>query len=200
MEQSSMSQARPMMTIQESVRVCIRKYADFSGRATRAEYWWWVLATLIVSFALGAIDGFVNSISGYRAFSPFSVVFGIAILLPDLAVTCRRLHDIGRTGWWQLVWLAIGVLGAIPLIVGVVVFVISGFASTADDWGFSDWQVDSTGIVALVIGILVSLLTWLAITIWWIIWMVRQGQLGANRFGPDPRSWDGEAGVQQADL
>lgn len=197
MQQSSMPQPRPMMTIQESVKTCIRKYADFSGRATRAEYWWWVLATLIVSFALGAIDGFVNSISGYRAFSPFSVVFGIAVLLPDLAVTCRRLHDIGKSGWWQLAWFVLGFLGAIPLIVGVIVFVVSGFAG-GDGWARGNWEVGSAGIIALVVGILVSLLVWLALVVWWLVWLARQGQAGPNRFGPDPRAWDDDTGVEQS--
>lgn len=191
MQPGAIPQSRPMMTIQESVRTCIRKYADFSGRATRAEYWWWVLATLLVGFALGAVDGFVNSISGYKTISPFSFIFGIAVLLPDLAVTCRRLHDIGKTGWWQFVWFALAFLGAIPLIVGVIIFVVSGFAGVGG-WTNGDWEADSRGIIALVVGILVSLLVWLILTVWWIVWLARQGEAGPNRFGPDRRARDDE--------
>ena len=89
MQPGAVPQTRPMMTIQESVKTCIRKYADFTGRATRAEYWWWVLATTIVGFALSAVDGFINSFTGpYSLQSPESAIFGLAILLPDLAVTC----------------------------------------------------------------------------------------------------------------
>ena len=195
MHQGAPPQSRPMMTIQESVMTCIRKYADFSGRATRAEYWWWVLATTLVSFALSAIDSFISALAGLYVYSPLSTVFGLAILLPGLAVTARRLHDTGKSGWWQLVWVAIGVLGTVPLIVGVAIFVIKGFTG-ADDWAFSQWEIDSTGVAALVTGILVSLIIWLAITVWWIVWMARQGQPGPNHYGPDPRAWDDEAVVQ----
>ena len=128
---AAVPQSKPMMTIQESVKTCIRKYADFSGRATRAEYWWWVLATTIVSFMISGVDTFIRSVAGWEIYSPFQSLFGLAILLPGLAVTCRRLHDIGKTGWWQLVWYAIGFLGVIPLIVGVIIFVVSGFPTLA---------------------------------------------------------------------
>ena len=197
MQQSSMPQTRPMMTLQESVKTCIRKYADFSGRATRAEYWWWLLATLIVSFGVGALDGFIAYLAGSYGFSPLSTIFGLAVLLPDLAVTCRRLHDIGKSGWWQLAWLIIGVLGAIPLIVGVIVFVVSGFYGSGDWWSGAEWQVETGGLVALMVGIIVSLLVWLALVIWWIVWLSRQGQTGPNRYGPDPRAWDDAADAQQ---
>ena len=190
----STPQTRPMMTIQESVRTCIRKYADFSGRATRAEYWWWVLATLIVSFALGAIDGFVNSISGYKAFSPLSVVFGIAVLLPDLAVTCRRLHDIGKSGWWQLLWFIVGIIAVIPLVVGIVVGVVAAFA------GDGSWEslAKPEFWIPVAAGILVAVVIWIGLVVWWLVWMAKQGQPGPNRYGPDPRAWDDDAGVEQS--
>ena len=174
---------RPMMTIQESVKTCIRKYADFSGRATRAEYWWWVLATTVAGFAIGAIDGFINSVTGPYSFSPLSAIFGLAVLLPDLAVTARRLHDTGRSGWWQLVWFVVAVLGAIPLVIGVAATIIS--AMSGDSW----WGHPSFWI-PVIIGAAVSFLIWLGIFIWWIVWMVQQGQPGPNHYGPDPRAWD----------
>ena len=51
-----MNQSERMMTIQESIKICLRKYVDFSGRATRAEFWWWVLATTIAGIVLGAVE------------------------------------------------------------------------------------------------------------------------------------------------
>ncbi len=194
MQSTDSPQSRPMMTIQESVMTCLRKYADFSGRATRAEYWWWVLATIIVSFAVGAVDGFIGSLTGDYIYSPLSALFGLAVLLPDLAVTCRRLHDIGRSGWWQLAWFIIGFLGAIPLIVGIIVFVISGFSGSGD-WKFgSNWELDVGGLVTLLVGIALSVIIWLGLAIWWLVWMVKQGQAGPNHYGPDPRAWDADGG------
>ena len=102
-----MNQSERMMTIQESIKICLRKYVDFSGRATRAEFWWWVLATTIAGIVLGAVDSLIDILTGDTGDSPFSLfatIFSLAVLLPHLAVTARRLHDIGKTGWWQLVW------------------------------------------------------------------------------------------------
>lgn len=79
------------MTFSESIQTCFRKYADFNGRATRSEFWWWTLFDVLICTA-GALIGEV----------PGALVV-LGTLLPSLAVTSRRLHDIGRSGWWQLI-------------------------------------------------------------------------------------------------
>ena len=195
-----------MMTIQDSIKQCLRKYADFSGRATRAEYWWWVLATIIASAIVGAIDSSIVSFAGgYKAgytFSPLGTIFGLAVLLPDLAVTARRLHDIGKTGWWQLVWFATAVIAWIPFIIGLIVLLVGIFGGMGGDWysyapmgeeHFSEGRsfgVSFDVLVPLIIGLVISLLITLVIVIWAIVWLARQGQTGPNRFGPDPRALD----------
>jgi uncharacterized membrane protein YhaH (DUF805 family) len=95
---------RYVMTFQESIKVCFAKYADFGGRATRSEYWWFILFIVLVSLATSMISSVV------------SVLFSLATLLPSLAAATRRLHDTGRSGWWQLVVL-------IP-VVGIVIIII----------------------------------------------------------------------------
>ncbi len=189
MQPGSAPQTRPMMTIQESVKTCIRKYADFSGRATRAEYWWWLLATILASLAICAVDSFIGAISNAYFYTPLSTIFALAVLLPDLAVTARRLHDIGKSGWWQLVWFAIGILAIIPIIVGVLVG-LSGLLTGEEDWGKWWSAVSWAPIVA---GILVAFLVWIGLVVWWLVWMVKLGQSGPNHYGPDPRAWDDEA-------
>ncbi|HWT71464.1 MAG TPA: DUF805 domain-containing protein [Oxalicibacterium sp.] len=92
------------MTFFESVRTCFAKYADFKGCAVRSEFWWWLLFNVIVSFALGIVS------------DKLSLVFSLAVLLPNIAVTTRRLHDTDRSGWWQLI-------GLIPLIGWIVLLV-----------------------------------------------------------------------------
>lgn len=92
------------MTFVESVRTCFLKYADFNGSATRSEFWWWALFNLIASMALGVLS------------HKLSAVFFFATLLPYLAVTARRLHDTGRSGWMQLI-------GLIP-IVGLIIMIV----------------------------------------------------------------------------
>ena len=81
------------MEFQEAVRVCFAKYVDFEGEASRSEFWWFFLFTGVVSFALAVVS---NKLSG---------LFSLAVLVPFIAVTVRRLHDTNRSGWWVLVCL-----------------------------------------------------------------------------------------------
>jgi uncharacterized membrane protein YhaH (DUF805 family) len=92
------------MTFQASVKVCFSKYADFGGRATRSEYWWFVLFIVLVGLAASIVS---NTLSG---------LFSLATLLPQIAAATRRLHDTNRSGWWQLIVL-VPVIGWIVLIV-----------------------------------------------------------------------------------
>ncbi len=78
------------MTFGESIRVCLTKYADFAGRASRAEFWWFMLFVVLVVSALTYLS---------RALAE---VFLIAMALPLLAAGTRRLRDSGKSGWWQL--------------------------------------------------------------------------------------------------
>lgn len=109
------------MDMQTAVRTVLSKYATFAGRATRPEYWWWFLATIILFVALGLLDGgVVAPMMGYPLFGeeaaqPLSTVASLAILIPNLAVACRRLHDTDRSGWWLLISL-IPILGALVLL------------------------------------------------------------------------------------
>jgi uncharacterized membrane protein YhaH (DUF805 family) len=95
---------RVRMTFQESIRECFSKYADFSGRARRSEYWWFMLFVVVVSLVLSMVSNTVSSI------------FTLATLLPSIAAAARRLHDTNRSGWWQLISL-VPVIGLIVLIV-----------------------------------------------------------------------------------
>ena len=92
------------MTFGESINICFKKYANFDGRASRSEYWWFFLFTFLVSMATGIIS---EALSG---------LFSLAVLLPSLAVGARRLHDTDRSGWFLLLWF-IPVLGWIVLLI-----------------------------------------------------------------------------------
>jgi len=90
------------MNFGEAITAGFRNYVNFSGRAFRSEYWYWVLFTLILAIVTGILDAavFPDSEAGG---GPLSTVSSIVILLPSIAVGVRRLHDIDRTGWWYLI-------------------------------------------------------------------------------------------------
>ncbi|QZE15389.1 DUF805 domain-containing protein [Halosquirtibacter laminarini] len=83
---------------------CFKNYAQFNGRAGRREYWMFILFNMIVSFLIS----FINPILGY--------IYSVAVIIPGLAVSVRRLHDLGKSGWFYLLCL-IPIVGWIILIV-----------------------------------------------------------------------------------
>jgi uncharacterized membrane protein YhaH (DUF805 family) len=92
------------MTFGEAVASCFRNYANSAGRAPRSEYWYWTLFELLVS-----IPGWVIDATLFPAAELLSVstVIGVALFLPSVAVSIRRLHDIDRSGYWVLISLTI---------------------------------------------------------------------------------------------
>ena len=79
-----------------AISVCFKKYATFEGRASRSEFWFFTLFYLIVSFLAGFVEGAVGIVG-------FSYVLLLPLVIPSIAVTCRRMHDTGRSGWFQLI-------------------------------------------------------------------------------------------------
>ncbi len=90
----------------------IKNYAKFDGRARRKEYWMFNLINLLIYVALAIVDGMLLGMQ------IVTLVYGLAILIPSFAVGARRLHDIGKTGWWQL-------LAFVPLGVFVLLFFVA---------------------------------------------------------------------------
>ncbi len=102
----------------------LRQYADFTGRARRKEYWMFTLISLIISVVLAILDDMLglDGDIGVFHFGLLGDLYSLAVLLPTLAVGARRLHDIGRSGWWLL----IGLIPVIGLIVLIVFFATDG--------------------------------------------------------------------------
>ncbi len=99
-------------TFANSIAISLKRYAQFSGRAPRAEYWYFTLFVVLIGFGARVIDGlWLRSHLG-----PFAVIVDLAFLIPSLAVAVRRLHDLGRTGWWLLLDF-VPILGWIILLV-----------------------------------------------------------------------------------
>ena len=87
----------------------LKKYAEFSGTATRQEFWMYFLFNALVAMGVSVVAGIIGILW-------LGTVYNLAVLVPTLAIGARRLHDIGKSGWWQLI-------GIIPL-VGLIVLVI----------------------------------------------------------------------------
>ncbi len=102
------------------------RYVDFKSRSTRSQFWWWTLWSLIISLA----STFFDAAIGAGSSGPIGLLTSLAIFLPSLAVAIRRLHDIGRTGWWYLLVL-------IPLIgwIILIVFFCTKTQETTNQWG-----------------------------------------------------------------
>ena len=90
------------MNFGQAIASCLSQYATFTGRASRPEFWWFFLFQILISLAASMLGETINSL------------VALGLLLPALAVGSRRLHDIGRSGWWQLLMLT--VIGFLVLI------------------------------------------------------------------------------------
>lgn len=102
------------MNFFEAVRINFKKYATFSGKAQRSEFWFWILFVVIASTLCSILDEALFPAQVEAMFYPLSTCFSIVVFLPGLAVGTRRLHDVGRSGWWQLLGLTL--IGFIPLL------------------------------------------------------------------------------------
>ena len=102
------------MDFQTSIKTCFKKYADFSGRASRSEFWWFELFLLIGSIVTMIIDIMMLGYT-FEDDGPIQIIFAVVTFLPVIAVGARRLHDINRSGWWQLI--AFTGIGIILLII-----------------------------------------------------------------------------------
>ena len=135
----------------------IKRYAEFSGRSRRKEYWMFVLLMVVLGFVAGVIEGalgLTGMVGGL--YGPLSLLIGLVLLVPGIAVGVRRLHDTNRSGWWLLI-------PGIPYLLTAVLFasgnlVLAGILS----------------IVALIGAIILLVL------------FVLEGTKGPNKYGPDP--------------
>jgi uncharacterized membrane protein YhaH (DUF805 family) len=104
-----------------------KKYATFSGRASRSEYWWWMLLSVVVSIVLNVIIGAGSSTSSYGSTGGpgtaiggiLALIWGLGTIIPGLALAVRRLHDVNMSGWLLLIAL-VPLLGAVALLVFMI--------------------------------------------------------------------------------
>lgn len=144
----------------------LKRFADFSGRATRAEYWWFALFYGLAQMLFAILDGTIG-IPVFAGFGPLRLGVGVVFLVPTYAVTVRRLHDTNTSGWLVLARLATFLFFLAP-------------ALHLDALDFS--QMPGWSIALMVIlGI-----GWVCAEITLFVFLIIRGTDGPNRFGPDP--------------
>lgn len=145
-------------------RPILEKYADFTGRASRPEYWWYVLAVVIAFVVARILESIFGVAHLFYSYGPLSALLWIATIVPSLAVGARRLHDTDRSGWWLLIC---AVPYGLMALAGMMAFMGGGLF-------FMLGMMGLIGIIALV-GALVLL-----------YFMALPGTPGQNRYGAPP--------------
>jgi len=113
----------------DAIRLGFQHCFDFRSRSTRAEYWWFSLFAILASVILSVVDMLIGTYDWETGNGLISGLFGLGILIPGLALGARRLHDINRTGWWQLMGIGLilvstGYWLGIPLFIGSIVLIV----------------------------------------------------------------------------
>lgn len=104
------------MSFGSAIMKGVKNYARLHGRASRSEFWWWLLFSLLVAVAASLADGLLGlSDSNPSAEGPIAAVASLILILPSISVAVRRLHDVAHSGWWYLIGFTI--VGVIPLLI-----------------------------------------------------------------------------------
>ncbi len=171
----------------------LKRYVQFSGRSRRKEFWMWVLFIILATIVLTILDSMLGlggrtfagpsstttptmTSVGYGAFASgglLTSIFSLAILIPNIAVSVRRLHDIDRSGWFIL-------LPLLPYGIGLGMMAAGAMSASPA------YMV--MGGVAMLIGFICAILL--------LVWYCTPGTQGSNRFGPDPLDDTGETLVE----
>ncbi len=167
------------MSFHRAIRTCLSKYVTFSGRASRSEYWYFILFFILGSFLAAAIDRAifgtpVVEAAGHDTTGPLEALFGLAMFLPMLAAGWRRMHDTGRSGLFMLY--------PFLVIVGIGTFagLLGGFAPLLA----GDFAALFAGGATLVLGLALVVLFLSPLVVIW--WLASPSEPGPNAHGPNP--------------
>lgn len=108
----------------------LKNYAVFSGRSRRKEYWMFSVFNMLVGFCLGFIAGLTGHSGVEGVVALVTILYGLAVIIPGIALTMRRLHDTGRHGWWLLIVL-VPIIGALVLLF----FMVQDGNATQNEFG-----------------------------------------------------------------
>jgi len=149
------------MTFTESIKTCFNKYATFSGRASRSEYWWFFL----FSFVVQTLGGIIFPSTYSDNLSAIEIILALVLFLPSIAVSIRRLHDVDKSGWWLLS----------PYIAGAFASVAAFIINAVTGWGERlDFYLVPTALAGFIM-------------ILYVCWLfIKAGNEGENQYGENP--------------
>jgi len=150
-------------------KVVFENYANFNGRARRSEYWYFILFNAIFSLALTLIDNLLGLQFGTADSGVLNTIYSLAVFIPSLAVSVRRLHDIGKSGWLLLIAYGAIILLAVFLILGTFMY-----------------SFDSSALI-MIFALLI-----IGVAIWLLIMFCTEGDDFTNKYGPDPKAFNEE--------
>jgi|SRR5690348_7596691 len=162
-----------MTPVDWAKRPILEKYADFSGRAPRAEYWWYTLG-LVIAFLVLMIVESITGLKGmiFGVYGPLTALLWLATIIPGIAVGVRRLHDTNRSGWWLLLFVPYAIAASL----------MTRAAAGAPTLG----AIGMLGLLSLV-GLVLCIVL--------LVFMVLPGTPGDNRYGANPYGGGGGTAV-----
>lgn len=167
------------MGFMEAVNTCFNKAFVFKGRARRSEYWWWALFSLLIGVGISIVEEVIPEDNSLLTilYGLMLIAGGIYLSIATMAVTIRRLHDIGRSGWWYGAEIIAGIIWYIWLIVEVVTLI-----------AIADTDVDPEFILgALLSKMIISAIPFIIYNIVLLVWYCTDSQPGTNKYGENPK-------------
>ena len=129
------------MQFGDAIKNGFLNYANFRGVATRSEFWYWTLFTVIVSIGTSIVDSAIGLALGMQNFTLTNTLAAVALLLPGLAVAVRRFHDAGFSAWWYSIPQLVTLIALIWFIVSLVTFIFENMSSLLDASAFEAWLI-----------------------------------------------------------
>ena len=190
----------PMMGFWQAVKTCFKKFFDFKGRARRSEFWWFELFVLIVTLVWSILGSFISVAvifgSGGEDFNVTNYVITLSVIIflpilflmiPQYAVTTRRLHDTGRSGWWIVLSLIIGIAYAAAYIKALMPMWerIDEGAIPASQFNVIADTFQNSPALGTILCLL--MLASLAVGITILVFEIQDSHRGENKYGPSPK-------------
>ena len=165
----------------EAIKTCFSKAFTFTGRARRSEYWYWYLFSLIVSFPMSILMEIIPEDAWALTLVLALVMLGWGFfnMIATLAVTIRRLHDTGRSGWWYGASMIGGFVWAMLMVVGIIVVAISVGSDTS--------TTPMASLMPWLVVLLVTYIPLLAYSIVLLVWFCQDSTPGPNKYGENPK-------------